>query len=149
MYILKQAFAVSLLALIVGLAVNFIRSDGISLFPSPSDDLFKKDQIKQISISEAQDLLNNREAFFIDLRPADSFNISHISGSLNFPAEIIYGMLARFSQQIPMKAKIILYGTDTKDTSPSEVASLLQMMGYSSIYIMTEGWSGWERKKEN
>jgi 3-mercaptopyruvate sulfurtransferase SseA len=48
-----------------------------------------------------------------------------------------------------MEAKIILYGTDTEDTSPSEVAALLQMMGYSSIYIMTEGWSGWETKREN
>jgi len=149
MYILKQAFTVSLLALIVGLVVNFIRSDGVSLFPSPSDDLFKKDKIKQISLVEAQKLLKSREAFFIDLRPTDSFNISHISGSVNFPAKIIYGMLATFSQQIPMEGKIILYGIDKEDTSPSEVASLLQMMGYSRIYIMTEGWSGWERKKEN
>jgi rhodanese-related sulfurtransferase len=137
------------LALIVGLAVNFIRSDGISLFPFQSDDLFKKDQIKQISIVEAQNLLKSREAFFIDLRPTDFFNISHIPGSLNFPAEIIYGMLARFSQQVPMEAKIILYGSDAEDTSPSEVASLLQMMGYSSIYIMIEGWGGWEHMKEN
>jgi rhodanese-related sulfurtransferase len=149
MDIFKQALAVSLLALIVGLAANFIRSDGISLFPFQSDDLLKKDQIKQISIVETQSLLKSREAFFIDLRPTDSFNISHISGSLNFPAETIYGMLARVSQQIPMKAKIILYGTDTEDTSPSEVAALLQMMGYSSIYIVTEGWSGWERKEQN
>ena len=149
MYILKQAFAVSLLALIVGLAVNFVRSDGVPLFPSPSDDLFKKDKIKQISIVEAQNLLKSREAFFIDLRPTDSFNISHIPGSVNFPAEIIYGMLATFSQHVPMEGKIILYGIDKKDTSPSEVASLFQMMGYNSIYIMTEGWSGWERKEEN
>jgi len=149
MDIFKQALAVSLLTLIVGLAANFIRSDGISLFPSQSDDLFKKDQIKQISIVEAQNLLRSTEAFFIDLRPTDSFNISHIPGSLNFPAEIIYGMLAKFSQQVPMKTKIILYGTDAEDTSPSEVASLLQMMGYSSIYIMIEGWSGWESKREN
>jgi len=149
MDIFKQALAVSLLALIVGLAVNFIRSDGISLFPSQGDDLFKKDQIKQISIIEAQNLLKSREAFFIDLRPTDSFNISHIPGSLNFPAEIIYGMLARFSQQIPIEAKIILYGTDAEDTGPSEVASLLHMMGYSSIYVLMEGWSGWESKREN
>jgi len=148
MYIVKQAFAVSLLALIVGLAANFIRSDGISLFPSPGDDLFKNDKIKQISLVEAQNLLKSSETFFIDVRPTDSFTISHIPGSLNFPAEIVYGMLAGVSQRIPMKANIILYGTDKEDTSPFEVASLLQMMGYSSIYIMTEGWSGWERKKE-
>lgn len=149
MYILKQAFTVSLLALTVGLAANFIRPDGVSLFPSQSDAVFKKDKIKQISIVEAQNLLKSREAFFIDLRPTDSFNISHISGSVNFPAETIYGMLARFSQQIPREGKIILYGIDAKDISPSDVASLLQMMGYGSIYIMTEGWNGWERKKEN
>ena len=149
MDILKQAFAVSLLALIVGLAVNFIRSDSISLFPSQNDYLFKEHQIKQISIAQAQNLLKDSEAFFIDLRPIDSFNLSHIPGSLSFPAEIIYGMLASFSEQIPLKAKIILYGADAEDTSPSEVASLLQMMGYSSIYIMTQGWDGWEHKKEN
>lgn len=149
MYILKQAFTVSLLALTVGLAANFIRPDGVSLFPSQSDAVFKKDKIKQISIVEARNLLKSREAFFIDLRPTDSFNISHIFGSVNFPAETIYGMLARFSQQIPREGKIILYGIDAKDISPSDVASLLQMMGYGSIYIMTEGWNGWERKKEN
>ena len=48
MYILKQAFTVSLLALTVGLAANFIRPDGVSLFPSQSDAVFKKDKIKQI-----------------------------------------------------------------------------------------------------
>ena len=75
MDILKQAFAVSLLALIVGLAVNFIRSDGISLFPSQNDYLFKGDQIKQISIAQAQNLLKDSEAFFIatDFLKADVF----------------------------------------------------------------------------
>ena len=149
MHILKQAFAVSLLALIVGLAVNFIRSDGISLFSSQSDYLFNEDQITQISTAQAQDFLKGKETFFIDLRPTDSFNLSHIPGSLSFPAERIYGMLASFSEQIPPKAKIILYGANAEDISPSEVASLLQMMGYRSIHIMTQGWDGWEQRKEN
>jgi rhodanese-related sulfurtransferase len=149
MNILKQAFAVSLLAFIVGLAVNFIRYDGISLFPSQSTYLFNEDQITQISTAQAQDFLKDKETFFIDLRPIDSFSLSHIPGSLSFPAEKIYGMLASFSEQIPLKAKIVLYGADAEDTSPSEAASLLQMMGYSSIYIMTQGWDGWEHKKEN
>ena len=104
---------------------------------------------KKVISQKTQNLLKDGESFFIDLRPTDSFHTSHIPGSHSFPAEIIYGMLARFSQEVPLKAKIVLYGTDEGDTSPSEVASLLQMMGYGSIYIMTDGWGGWEPKKEN
>ena len=148
MNILKQAFAVSLLALIVALVVNLIRSDGIPLFPSHSNDLVNKDQIKQISLEEAQNLLEKKEALFVDLRPSDSFNLTRIPGSLNFPYKTIYGMLASFSQQIPINARIILYGINKEDTSPWEVASLLQLMGYSNIYIMIDGWSGWEHMRQ-
>ena len=149
MKLLKQAFAVSLLALIVAIAVNLIRSDGIPLFPPHSDDLVNTERIEEISLLEARDLLGNKEAFFVDLRPNDSFNLSHIPGSLNFPYETIYGMLARMSQQIPINARIVLYGLNKEDASPSEVASLLQLMGYSNVYIMLEGWSGWEHMKSN
>ena len=149
MNILKQAFAVSLLALIVAIAVNLIRSDGIPLLPPHSDDLVNTKKIEEISLLEARDLLGNKEAFFVDLRPSDSFNLARIPGSLNFPYETIYGMLASFSQQIPIKSRIILYGINKEDTSPWEVASLLQLMGYSNIYIMIDGWSGWEHMKRN
>jgi len=144
--IFRQAFTVSLLALIVGLSINFIRSDGLPIFVSQDDELFQADQIPQISIEEAQAILKNKEVFFIDLRPINSFNKSHILGSLNFPAEDVYGMIESIHLKIPMDTKIILYGVGKEDTSPSEVASLLLMMGYSNIYTLKEGWSGWEDK---
>jgi rhodanese-related sulfurtransferase len=136
MSIIKQATGISLIALVVGMSVNFLRSENLPIFLSQDTGSTQGGQIEQISIEQARAALKTGRAFFLDLRPRDVFAKSHILGAMNFPSEEIYGLLAQIDQEIPKDAEVILYGVDNKDTGPAEVASLLQMMGYGNVKIV-------------
>lgn len=144
---LKQALLISLMALVVGVSVNFVRPDGLPVFFS--EDTYSADgedtgQAEQISIEQGSAILKIGQSFFIDLRSADVFTKSHIPCAINYPAEEIYGQLANIEQQLPKDAEIVIYGIDKEDPAPMEVASLIEMLGYLNIKILAEGWAGWK-----
>lgn len=138
MNVLKQALAIAVLALIIGLSVNFLRFESLPMFVSQDSDSTHGKHIEQISIEKALAILKTGRAFFLDLRPANAFTKSHIPGAMNFPSEEIYGLLPQIDRQIPKEAEVILYGVDKEDPGPAEVAPLLQMMGYGNVKIVEE-----------
>lgn len=143
---LKQALLITLTAIVAGISVNFVRSDGLPVFFSEyanTADGGDAEQAEQISIEQGRAILKIGKSFFIDLRSADAFSKVHILGAINFPAEEIYGQLASIEQQIPKDAEIVLYGIDNEDPVPTEVASIIEMLGYRHIKILTDGWTGW------
>ncbi|MBU4185561.1 MAG: rhodanese-like domain-containing protein [Proteobacteria bacterium] len=147
---LKQALLISLMAIVVGVSVNFVRSDGLPVFFSEytnTADGEDTGQAEQISIEQGRAILKIGQSLFLDLQSADAFSKVHIPGAINFPAEEIYGQLANIELQIPKDTEIVLYGVDKEDSAPMEVASLIEMLGYRNIKIMAEGWAGWEEKK--
>jgi rhodanese-related sulfurtransferase len=137
---LKQALGIALIALVVGMSVNFLRSESLPMFVSQDSDSTQGKHIEQISIEKARAALKSGRAFFLDVRSAEAFAKSHFPGALNFPAKEIYGLLARIDRQIPKEAEVILYGANKEDSAPSDVASLLKMMGYGNVRIVAEGW---------
>jgi len=143
---LKQALLITLTAIVAGISVNFVRSDGLPVFfPEYTNtaDGGDAEQAEQISIEQGRAILKIGKSFFIDLRSADAFSKVHILGAINFPAEEIYGQLANIELQIPKDAEIVLYGIDNEDPVPTEVASIIEMLGYRYIKILTDGWTGW------
>ena len=140
---LKQALLITLMAFVVALSVNFVRSDGLPVFSPDGED---PEEAEQISVEQGRAILKSGSCFFVDLRHVDAFTKSHIPGAINFPAEEIYGQLAAIEQQIPKDAEIVLYVVDKEDPAPTEVASIIEMLGYRHIKILTEGWAGWHEK---
>lgn len=144
---LKQALLIALTALVAGISVNFVRSDGLPVFFSEYANTADGGDAEQISIEQGRAILKIGKSFFVDLRSADAFSKVHILGAINFPAEEIYGQLGIIEQQIPKDAEIVLYGVDKEDLTPTEVAPLIMMLGYRHIKIVAEGWAGWEIRK--
>jgi rhodanese-related sulfurtransferase len=143
---LKQALLISLMALVVGVSVNFVRPDGVPVFFSEytnTADGEDMEQAEQISIEQGRAILKIGQSFFIDLRSVDAFTKSHIPCAINYPAEEIYGQLVNIEQQLPKDAEIVIYGIDKEDLAPMEVASLIEMLGYRNVKILAEGWAGW------
>jgi len=122
---LKQALLITLIAFVVGLSVNFVRSDGLPVFSPDGED---PEEAEQISVEQGRAILKLGRSFFVDLRPVDAFTKSHIPGAINYPAEEIYGQLGAIEQQIPKDTEIVLYGVDKEDSAPMEVASLIEML---------------------
>ena len=139
-----------MLALILGFSINHIRQDGLSVIESQEDlspQSLEEKELEGISIEDAQEILNAGKSIFVDLRPKDDFDRSHIPKSVNFPSKNIYDLLAFLDQQVSKQTEIILFGTDREDDVPAETALFLQMTGYENVKIMAEGWAGWEEKK--
>ncbi|MDP3028623.1 MAG: rhodanese-like domain-containing protein [Deltaproteobacteria bacterium] len=105
---LKQALGISLIALVVGMSVNFLRSESLPMFVSQDSDSTQGKHVEQISTQKAQTILKSGRAFFLDVRSAEAFAKSHFPGALNFPAKEIYGLLAQIDQRIPKDAEVIL-----------------------------------------
>jgi hypothetical protein len=118
MNVLKQTLGIALIALVVGMSVNFLRSESLPMFVSQDTGSTQGGQIEQISIEQARTALKTGRAFFLDLRPANAFTKSHIPGAMNFPSEEIYGLLVRIDQKIPKDAEVILYGVDKEGCWP-------------------------------
>ena len=144
---LKQALLIALTAIVAGISVNFVRPDGLPVFFSEYTNTAEggdAEQAEQISIEQGRAILKIGKSFFVDLRSIDAFTKFHIPGAINFPAEKIYGQLAIIELQIPKDAEIVLYGVDNEDPVSTEVASIIEMLGYRNIKILAEGWAGWE-----
>ena len=148
---IKQAVGIALLAVILGFSFNYIRQDGLPVIES-QEDLFlqclEEKELESITIKDAQEILNTGKAVFVDLRPEDDFNRSHIPESHNFPSENIYDLLTFLDQKISKQTEIIFLGADREDDAPAETALFLQMMEYENVKIMAEGWNGWKKKKK-
>jgi rhodanese-related sulfurtransferase len=146
---IKQAAGIALLALILGFSINHIRQDGLSVIES-QEDLFpqslEEKELEGISIEDAQEILNAGKSIFVDLRPKNDFERSHIPKSVNFPSKHTHNLFAFLDQQISKQTEIILIGADKEDDTPTEVALVLQMMGYENVKIMAEGWAAWHEK---
>jgi len=63
------------------------------------------DGIRRVTVTELKDLVANNEAVVIDVRNAESYNISHIKGSKLIPeAEV-----AKRSDELPRDKLIVTY----------------------------------------
>ena len=65
---LKQALLITLMALVVGVSVNFVRSDGLPVFSPDGED---PEEAEQISVEQGLAILKSGSCFFVDLRPVD------------------------------------------------------------------------------
>lgn len=84
-----------------------------------------------------------RKAQVIDVREKNEFNGSHIMGARNIP----YTVLNQSLEAIRKDQPVYLY--DTGKTLSIRAANKLRKKGYQDIYILKEGFEGWEGKKKS
>lgn len=81
-----------------------------------------------------------RRAQIVDVREKDDFNAGHILGARNIP----YSQLKQRAGELRKDQPIYLY--DNKKTISYRAAMLLQKKGYTDLYVLEEGYSGWDGK---
>lgn len=97
-------------------------------------------KIKIIENSEAISLMNNAEAIVIDLRSIEEFQRGHIINSLNIlPSEIKNHNVGKIDHH---KEKPIIVVCATGLSSKTS-AELLAKQGFTQVYSLREGISGW------
>ena len=97
-----------------------------------------------VSVEQARLLMESGGTIFVDLRPKEDYERSHIPGALNLSIDALYESLEEKSTRIPKGSGVVFYGMDGEDSGPDEAAEILVMMGYDNIAILTEGWVAWK-----
>lgn len=97
-------------------------------------------KVKVISRGEATRLINKEDAVVVDVRGRDDFRKGHISNAINvLAADIKKGS---FSELEKHKAQPLIVVCAT-GTSASDSAAQLIAAGFTQVYVLKEGISGW------
>jgi len=90
-----------------------------------------------ISTSEAIQMVNQRHAVWIDVRPAEAFRAGHIPQARNMPA----AELEQKAGSLPKNKPLVLVCETGRDAG--RVASRLRSQGFAEVAVMEGGMRGW------
>lgn len=145
--VLKQTAALLGLAVILGLSVNFMRTDGLSV----TEECFKNDllpvgtnQPSVITVDEARLLFEGHKAVFLDVRPAEEYAWGHIQGAINFPWEDFSRGRTELIEEYGPDTPLVIYADGMSCGRSAAMAVALYDMGYSAVRVLINGWTLWQ-----
>ncbi|MBZ5511977.1 MAG: thioredoxin domain-containing protein [Acidobacteriia bacterium] len=111
-----------------------------------SEDASRGPEPPMIHTAEAEKLFHSG-AVFVDVRSADDFRASHISGAVNIPLL----EAQRRSTELPRDKTIVLYEGGTGGSADACAASravgrVLLSRGYNKVVVYQDGLSGWQKQ---
>jgi rhodanese-related sulfurtransferase len=141
-----QAGAIFLLAVIIGVMVNQIRSDRLPLVAdwSPEARLtLESGESMVISIEEARELFLSRSATFLDARSSKLYEHGHILRARNLPWNAVDEHFDIVMADIHHDALLIAYCDGESCTESKYLALELLYRGYENVRVLVNGWSLW------
>ena len=146
---LWQATALVLLALIIGVGVNQLRSDGLALVGDqaamaslgPSDVADKP----AVGLTEARRLFGRAGVLFLDARPASQYAAGHIRGALNLAWPQAEAEFIQIADQLDAARVIITYCDGEACRLSHELAQFLADMGFGDVRVFVNGWTLWRQ----
>jgi len=144
---LRHSGAILTLAVVIGLLVNQVRPDGLSLSADLSTDSAQISESQDgltISIEEAKALFLAQAVLFVDTRSGESYKEGHIQGAKNLPYGEFDEMHEEFLKNVDNDCFIITYCNGGGCRSSEHVALALLDKGYPNIYVLNNGWAQWQ-----
>jgi len=135
------------ISLVLALAANAVRSDGIKVLRPPADELVRQAGIVPITLDTAKILLADKRFLFVDARPASSYARGRIPRAISFPEEDFDSRIKAFKDTVALDRLLVTY-CDGPECQASELLSKeLQKAGYKSIHWFHGGWYEWSQAK--
>ena len=104
--------------IVLGLVYNFASPGRINVIPN----VWLRPATIHVDVDQARQLFENGQSIFIDARPAEFFNQSHIAGAQNLrPALFDFIYMMRFSQT-DVTRSIVVYGRNISRRYDEETA---------------------------
>ena len=94
---------------------------------------------KAITPQQATNLVNQKEAVIVDLRPADEYRAGHIPGSLNIPASQTTDRMGELERH---KDKPVIL-TCKMGNQAAHLGRRLRGKGFAELYRMQGGVTAW------
>ncbi len=145
----RQAGAIVLLAVTIGVLVNQIRSDRLPLVADWSAEArltLESGESMVISLDEAKELCSSRRATFLDARSRNHYEQGHILCAYSLPWEGVEEYFDAVMTDIPQDSLIITYCDGVSCELSKDLALELFYRGYDKVRVLVNGWSLW---KEN
>ncbi|GAB6059178.1 rhodanese-like domain-containing protein [Desulfonatronum parangueonense] len=139
---LVDCVALFVISLLLGLIFNITSPGGIPIRPEtwglPPPNL--------IDVSWARLKHESRAALFLDARPVEFYNQSHVAGAESLPSNLfdfVYSM--RFAHLDP-QTDIVVYGRNISRRYDEMVAAKLMERGMVNVRVMDGGLRQWQRQ---
>jgi len=141
-----QSAIILVLATAVGLMVNHLRDDTLSLVAdwSPAARLLSASgESLVVSIEEARMLCVEQDAVFLDARAPEDYARGHIHCAKNVPWQSFESYIDFIWDTIPHEAWIVTYCDGEHCTFGEDLARELMAMGYGNVKVLINGWTRW------
>jgi rhodanese-related sulfurtransferase len=101
--------------------------------------------ISFIDLVSAKKLYDDRVAIFVDARTSQEYENEHISGAISLPVRALLKGDIEPDKVLPDKEAVLITYCDGGECDISlELSKELSERGYQNIFVLGEGWPGWE-----
>ncbi|WP_300460449.1 rhodanese-like domain-containing protein [Desulfobacula sp.] len=126
--------------IVLGLVYNFASPGGIKVIPGE----WLRPPMVHVEVQQARQLLEIRQALFVDARPAEFFNQRHIAGARNLPLSLFdFVYMMQFNQE-DVARPIVVYGRNISRRYDEEIAFRLLERGHEQVVVFPGGIKAWE-----
>lgn len=102
---MRSIYSAMILAAVVLLAACNATDVAVNPKPAPSPEVTHADGVRRITTAELESLINKGEAFVVDVRNQDAYDLGHIPGATLIPA----GEVLNHVNELPRDKTIVTY----------------------------------------
>jgi rhodanese-related sulfurtransferase len=137
----KQAVVISIVVVVVGLAFNALRKDGIPLV-ADAEAFRVRTEAEFVKVDNAWKLFDEGKAIFVDARDARVFSIERIEGAISIPPT---GPDLEAAGWITgTESSVICYASEESQRQAGVVADKLIEMGTKEVFVLYGGLEAWK-----
>lgn len=143
--VVGTAVTIYLISLILGIVIHsFTKSASTeNKLILPEGYLQQISALKTITVEDAYQDYTGKNTVFIDSRDNAEYNEGHIKGAIDIPYDQFQQYYPKYEKLLTKDKKIITYCHGTGCGLSVDVTKDLMALGYTNVYVMTEGWPGW------
>jgi len=140
---LRQVPLIIFMAGVVGLGVNFLRTDSLPLVGDWPVKTGTAGDSLAIPLAEAARLFSEQAALFIDARYEEDYADGHIKGALNLPWDDARTRFPDIAGAIPPDRVVIAYCDGETCYQSHSLAVFLREKGLKDVRELVNGWTLW------
>ena len=143
----RQTVVLSLIAIVLGLIVNQLRSDSMPLLGDWSPEARITTKFGRnilIPFDEAKDKFFSGGALFLDARTPELYEKGHIQGARSLPIGEFDQLADKVFMDFPEATLFVTYCDGGNCVLSAELALRLKEIGYENVRVLHNGWSLWK-----
>jgi rhodanese-related sulfurtransferase len=136
----RQAVIIIVAVVLIALAFNALRKDGIPLVADAEAFRVRTDA-EFLKVTDAERQFEEGNAIFVDARAPQAFAVGHIEGALNVPPT--GPELERAGWLSGAGSSVICYASEKNQRQAGVVADKLIEMGTEKVFVLYGGLEAW------